>query len=106
MADRRAYVHETSGGRLGYLHVPDMVGSGWAQLHRDLRIEVDREGLVVDVRENRGGHTSQLVVEKLARRIVGWDLPQGCGPTATPRTPRADPSSPSPTSSPDRTGTS
>ncbi|MEU6369059.1 S41 family peptidase [Streptomyces sp. NPDC046931] len=77
VADRRAYVHEKSGGRLGYLHVPDMVGSGWAQLHRDLRIEVAREGLVVDVRENRGGHTSQLVVEKLARRIVGWDLPRG-----------------------------
>ncbi|MFC3578054.1 S41 family peptidase [Streptomyces yaanensis] len=77
VADRRAYVHERSGGRLGYLHVPDMVGSGWAQLHRDLRVEVAREGLVVDVRENRGGHTSQLVVEKLARRIVGWDLPRG-----------------------------
>ncbi|MGW1534781.1 S41 family peptidase [Streptomyces aureus] len=77
VADRRAYVHERSGGRLGYLHVPDMVGAGWAQLHRDLRVEVAREGLVVDVRENRGGHTSQLVVEKLARRIVGWDLPRG-----------------------------
>ncbi|WP_127358386.1 S41 family peptidase [Actinacidiphila soli] len=77
VAGRRAYVHERSGGRLGYLHVPDMVGSGWAQLHRDLRVEVAREGLVVDVRENRGGHTSQLVVEKLARRIVGWDLPRG-----------------------------
>ncbi|MFF9348282.1 S41 family peptidase [Streptomyces sp. NPDC014734] len=77
VADRRAYVHEHSGGRLGYLHVPDMVGSGWAQLHRDLRVEVAREGLVVDVRENRGGHTSQLIVEKLARRVIGWDLPRG-----------------------------
>ncbi|MET7942307.1 S41 family peptidase [Streptomyces sp. NPDC005302] len=84
VADRRAYVHERSGGRLGYLHVPDMVGSGWAQLHRDLRIEVAREGLVVDVRENRGGHTSQLVVEKLARRIVGWDLPRGLRPYSYP----------------------
>ncbi|MFJ5267458.1 S41 family peptidase [Streptomyces sp. NPDC088358] len=84
VADRRAYVHERSGGRLGYLHVPDMVGSGWAQLHRDLRIEVAREGLVVDVRENRGGHTSQLVVEKLARRIVGWDLPRGMRPYSYP----------------------
>ncbi|MFJ7046095.1 S41 family peptidase [Streptomyces sp. NPDC101112] len=84
VADRRAYVHEKSGGRLGYLHVPDMVGSGWAQLHRDLRVEVAREGLVVDVRENRGGHTSQLVVEKLARRIVGWDLPRGMRPTSYP----------------------
>ncbi|MBV2357910.1 PDZ domain-containing protein [Streptomyces sp. J2-1] len=77
VADRRAHVHETSGGRLGYLHVPDMQAPGWAQIHRDLRVEVAREGLVVDVRENRGGHTSQLVVEKLARRIVGWDLPRG-----------------------------
>ncbi|MFF7574742.1 S41 family peptidase [Streptomyces sp. NPDC008061] len=84
VADRRAYVHEQSGGRLGYLHVPDMVGSGWAQLHRDLRVEVAREGLVVDVRENRGGHTSQLVVEKLARRIVGWDLPRGMQPYSYP----------------------
>jgi tricorn protease len=77
VADRRAHVHRVSGGRLGYLHVPDMVGTGWAQLHRDLRVEVTREGLVLDVRENAGGHTSQLVVEKLARRIVGWDLPRG-----------------------------
>lgn len=84
VADRRAYVHEQSGGRLGYLHVPDMVGSGWAQLHRDLRVEVARDGLVVDVRENRGGHTSQLVVEKLARRIVGWDLPRGMQPYSYP----------------------
>ncbi|MEU8569812.1 PDZ domain-containing protein [Streptomyces pathocidini] len=85
VADRRAYVHERSSGRLGYLHVPDMIGSGWAQLHRDLRVEVAREGLVVDVRENRGGHTSQLVVEKLARRIVGWDLPRGMRPMSYPQ---------------------
>ncbi|MGA4841992.1 S41 family peptidase [Streptomyces sp. G45] len=84
VADRRAYVHERSGGRLGYLHVPDMQAPGWAQIHRDLRIEVAREGLVVDVRENRGGHTSQLVVEKLARRIVGWDVPRGSGPLSYP----------------------
>ncbi|CAL9441288.1 S41 family peptidase [Streptomyces sp. enrichment culture] len=84
VADRRAYVHEASGGRLGYLHVPDMQAPGWAQIHRDLRVEVAREGLVVDVRENRGGHTSQLVVEKLARRIVGWAVPRGMRPYSYP----------------------
>ncbi|WP_372349855.1 PDZ domain-containing protein, partial [Streptomyces sp. KL116D] len=84
VADRRAYVHEQSGGRLGYLHVPDMQAPGWAQIHRDLSVEVAREGLVVDVRENRGGHTSQLVVEKLARRVVGWDLPRGSRPFSYP----------------------
>src|SRR5690606_41613006 len=43
VTDRRAYVHETSGGRLGYIHVPDMQAPGWAQIHRDLRVEVTRE---------------------------------------------------------------
>ncbi|MDX2540259.1 S41 family peptidase [Streptomyces sp. WI04-05B] len=82
--DRRAYVTEKSGGRLGYLHVPDMQAPGWAQIHRDLRIEVAKEGLIVDVRENRGGHTSQLIVEKLARRIAGWNLPRGLRPYSYP----------------------
>ncbi|GGM93566.1 S41 family peptidase [Streptomyces fuscichromogenes] len=85
VADRRAHVHTASGGRLGYLHVPDMQAPGWAQIHRDLNVEMAREGIVVDVRENRGGHTSQLVVEKLARRIVGWDLPRGMRPHSYPR---------------------
>ncbi|MFE7134922.1 S41 family peptidase, partial [Streptomyces sp. NPDC057638] len=85
VADRRAQVHQASGGRLGYLHVPDMQAPGWAQIHRDLRVEVAREGLIVDIRENRGGHTSQLVVEKLARRVVGWDLPRDARPFSYPR---------------------
>ncbi|MER6674680.1 S41 family peptidase [Streptomyces sp. NPDC000983] len=84
VADRRAHVHERSGGRLGYLHVPDMQAPGWAQIHRDLRIEVAREGLIVDIRENRGGHTSQLVVEKLARRVSGWSVPRGMRPASYP----------------------
>ncbi|GEL20277.1 S41 family peptidase [Pseudonocardia asaccharolytica] len=74
VAGRRAYVAERSGGRLGYLHVPDMVASGWAQLHRDLGRETRRDGLIVDVRGNGGGHTSQLVIEKLARKVIGWDV--------------------------------
>ncbi|OLF15277.1 S41 family peptidase [Actinophytocola xanthii] len=74
VAGRRAHVHEASDGRIGYVHVPDMVANGWAQLHRDLRLEVRREALIVDVRENRGGHLSQLVVEKLGRTVVGWQV--------------------------------
>ncbi|WP_238154398.1 S41 family peptidase [Ornithinimicrobium sufpigmenti] len=69
---RRDYVRERSGGRLGYVHVPDMMSSGWAQLHRDLRHASAREGLIADVRYNRGGHTSQLVLARLAAQTVGW----------------------------------
>ncbi len=74
VAGRRTFVADRSDGRLGYLHVPDMMAPGWAQLHRDLSRETARDGLIVDVRGNGGGHTSQLVIEKLARRVIGWDV--------------------------------
>jgi tricorn protease len=81
---RRAFVREASGGRLGYLHVPDMVASGWAQFHRDLRTEMAFDGLVVDVRENGGGHLSELVLEKLSRKVGGWARARGYEPTRYP----------------------
>jgi tricorn protease len=74
VAGRRRHTRELSDGRLGYLHVPDMMGAGWAHFSRDLRTEMHREGLIIDVRANGGGHISQLVLEKLAHRVVGWDV--------------------------------
>jgi tricorn protease len=72
VAGRTDYVTRGSAGRLGYLHIPDMVSSGWAQFHRAVDIATRAEGLIVDLRYNRGGHTSQLVIERLARRVIGW----------------------------------
>ena len=80
----RAMVRQLSDGRVGYLHVPDMVSQGWADFHRDLRSEMLRDALVIDVRGNSGGHTSQLVVEKLARRVIAWDNPRGGVPSTYP----------------------
>lgn len=69
---RREYVAQASQGRLGYVHVPDMSSPGWAQLHRDLRLAAEHEGIVVDVRYNRGGHTSQMVLQRLSKQLVAW----------------------------------
>jgi tricorn protease len=85
VAGRRRLVRELGNDRIGYLHVPDMVSGGWADFHRDLRGEMVREALIVDVRSNSGGHTSQLVVEKLARRVIGWDVPRGRHPSTYPQ---------------------
>ncbi|MFH8985056.1 S41 family peptidase [Streptomyces varsoviensis] len=82
VAKRRAVVRELSGGKCGYLHIPDMGGSGWAQFNRDLRMEMSRSALIVDVRGNAGGNISELVVEKLTRTIVGWDLTRGAQPVS------------------------
>jgi tricorn protease len=91
VAGRRALVRTRTDGRVGYLHVPDMMGEGWAHLHRDLRAEMGRDALIVDVRGNRGGHTSQLIVEKLARRIVGWKIPRHLRPYSYPQEARRGP---------------
>lgn len=73
VATCRGYVEEHSQGRLGYVHVPDMMGGGWAQLHRQIETATRYEGVILDVRFNRGGHTSPLVLERFSRRVLGWD---------------------------------
>ena len=72
VARQRAVVCEASGGRLGYLNIPDMMGRGWAEFHRDMYTEFQQDGLIVDLRDTQGGDAGQLVAEKLARRIIGW----------------------------------
>jgi tricorn protease len=80
----RAYVHEKSGGKIGYVHIPDMGPHGFAEFHRGYLSEFQRRGLVVDVRYNRGGHVSSLLLEKLARRRVGYDIPRYGAPIPYP----------------------
>ena len=82
-ANRRT-VREASNGEFGYLHIPDMVANGWSQLHRDLDEEASRKALVIDVRRNRGGHTSQLVAELIGRKVTAWENPRGGQPSTYP----------------------
>jgi len=69
----RAYVHEKTNGSVGYIHVPDMGVRGFAEFHRSFLAELNRDGLVVDVRFNGGGNVSSLLLEKLGRKRLGYD---------------------------------
>jgi len=91
VASRRRLVRELSDGRLGYLHIPDMMGEGWAHFHRDMHTEMARDGLIFDVRGNSGGHISELVVEKLARQVTAWSLGRWRQPRTYPREARRGP---------------
>ncbi len=80
----RAWVHAQTQGRVGYLHLPDMQAAGYAEFHRYFAGECDRDALVIDVRYNRGGHVSQLLLEKVARRRIAYTLSRWSKPTSYP----------------------
>ncbi|MDP7036121.1 MAG: PDZ domain-containing protein [Planctomycetota bacterium] len=80
----RQYVHQVSQGRVGYLHIPDMGPRGYSEFHRYFPSEMDHEGLIVDVRWNGGGHVSPLLLEKLLRRRVGYDISRWSSPDPYP----------------------
>jgi tricorn protease len=82
--NRRA-VHEATDGRVGYIHIPDMGPEGYAEFHRGYLVESNREGLLVDVRYNGGGHVSQLLLEKLSKRRLGYDFPRWGAPEPYPQ---------------------
>ena len=80
----RRIVHEKTKGRAGYVHIPDMGPRGYAEFHRYYLLEAERPGLIIDVRWNGGGHVSQLILEKLGRKRVGYDFPRWGYPVPYP----------------------
>ncbi len=74
--EKRDYVHRKSDGRIGYLHIPDMGMNGFSEFFRLYGVEAEKEGLIVDVRYNGGGSVSQLLLEKLQRKRLGYDIPR------------------------------
>jgi tricorn protease len=80
----RQKVHQATDGRVGYIHVPDMSAEGYAEFHRGFLVEYDRDALIIDVRVNGGGHVSGLLLEKLARKRVGYDFPRWAAPRPYP----------------------
>ncbi|MFZ1702175.1 MAG: LpqB family beta-propeller domain-containing protein [Pyrinomonadaceae bacterium] len=65
----RAYVSQISGGKIGYVHLPDMGQGTLNQLYIDLDTEnQSKEGVVIDIRNNNGGFINPYVIDVLARR--------------------------------------
>ncbi len=69
----RDYVSRISGGKIGYIHIPDMSASGMVEFNKQYYNQLDKEGMIVDVRFNGGGFVSQLIIERLKRDLIFMD---------------------------------
>ncbi|HZJ44525.1 MAG TPA: S41 family peptidase [Pyrinomonadaceae bacterium] len=67
----RDKVSKATNGRVGYLHIPDMGANGIREFIKWYYPQLNKEGLVVDVRANGGGNVSRMLIERLRRKLLG-----------------------------------
>lgn len=65
---RRIEVEEKSDDRIGYLHLRAMGGNNYQEFVKGFYPVFQREGLIIDVRHNRGGNIDSWILEKLLRK--------------------------------------
>jgi tricorn protease len=73
IAANRRRVSELTDGRVGYIHIPDMGAAGIREFIKWYYPQLDKEGLVVDVRANGGGNVSRMLIERLRRKVLGYN---------------------------------
>ncbi len=68
--NNRRKVEEATGGRIGYMHVPDTSVGGVIMFDTYFTGQLGKEGLIVDERFNHGGWSPDFYTEKLGRRLL------------------------------------
>lgn len=78
---RRLAVEKSGQGQIGYVHLRAMGAADIAAWTREFYPVFDRQGLIVDVRHNRGGNIDSWVLEKLLRKAWFYWQPRAGAPT-------------------------
>jgi tricorn protease len=74
----RQTVDKASGGKIGYIYVPDTGIEGQNELVRQFYGQWNKEGLVIDERFNNGGQIPDRFIELLNRKpLAYWDVRDG-----------------------------
>lgn len=82
---RRAKVEELSGGRVGYLHIRGMNEPSLRDFERDLFAAANgKDGLLIDVRDNGGGWTTDILLSSLTAPRHAYTIPRGANPDDVP----------------------
>jgi tricorn protease len=70
-------VNELSGGKVGYIYIPDMSAEGLKEFARYYYPQLDKEALIVDDRGNGGGNVSPMLIERLQREAYRLTMQRG-----------------------------
>lgn len=74
--DNRRRVAEATGGKVGYVHVPDTNVGGWVEFNRYYYAQVGKQGMIVDERFNHGGLINDYMVAIMGKALDGYFLPR------------------------------
>lgn len=70
-------VDEATGGKVGYIYIPDMGVEGLNEFSRYFYPQLDKEGLIIDDRANGGGNVSPMILERLSREPYRLTMSRG-----------------------------
>lgn len=72
VAENQKSVDEMSGGRLAYVWLPNTSQGGYQYFNRMYYAQQDREGAVIDERNNGGGSAADYIVDMMDRELTGY----------------------------------
>ncbi|MGZ7078932.1 MAG: S41 family peptidase, partial [Thermoanaerobaculia bacterium] len=84
VASRRERVDKASGGRIGYIHLPDTANEGNRELFKYFYPQVDKQALIIDDRYNGGGFIPDRMIELLDRPLLNYWARRGLKLSQTP----------------------
>ena len=82
--DRARRVDELSGGRIGYVHLPNTAGDGNRELFKRFMPQMNKDALIIDARYNGGGFIPDRMIELVSRKPLNYWKRRGLDPVATP----------------------
>lgn len=82
--ERRALVDRLSGGRIGYIHVPNTSYEGNRELFKGMYAYHDKEALIIDDRYNGGGFIPDRMADLLDRKTLVYWHRNGLMPSSAP----------------------
>jgi len=78
--DNRRKVDQLSGGKLGYVYLPNTGGEGYTNFNRYYFAQIDKQGAVIDERFNGGGTAADYIIDYMRRPLMNyWVTREGEG---------------------------